>query len=90
MNASRMIPDDAPKVVKAGELAGWLGVKELTIWRWVGKGFLPRPYETQPGQFWFATEKVRKWLRLRPWAGGPLKMRDLDYRMRPRVQFPDE
>ena len=55
-----IIPPDAPTLVDAVTLAGWLGVSRWTIYDWVDTGWLPRPLRICPRKLMFETAAVRQ------------------------------
>jgi predicted DNA-binding transcriptional regulator AlpA len=59
------IPKDAPKLVRAPQLAKWFGVTRKTIMAWAAMGILPRPLVLGEKTKLFDTEAVRKALARR-------------------------
>ena len=58
------------KMMKAKDVAEWLGVSESAIYKWVGEGEFPKPYKLGNGDArrsasrWDRAE-IKKWLEER-------------------------
>lgn len=75
MQASDLIPPDAPPRVRAAQLAEWFGVSVNAIQDWVEAGRLPAPLKLGPRTHWYDVEEVRAALKATDAAGGPGKRR---------------
>ncbi|HAI40564.1 MAG TPA: AlpA family transcriptional regulator [Maribacter sp.] len=50
------------KLLKAQEVAEWLGVSPSTVYRWVEKGNLPKPYVIGETATRWRTKDLIEWL----------------------------
>jgi len=59
MQASDLIPLDAPARVRAADLCEWFGVTQNCIAQWVKKGRIPAPLRVGERTHWYDTEAIR-------------------------------
>jgi len=63
MQASDLIPLDAPPRVKIGAICEWFGVTPNAIVVWVKKGRIPPPLVVGVRTHWYDTEGIRAALK---------------------------
>jgi len=71
MQASDLIPLDAPPRVRLADLKKWFGVTQNAIVCWVKKGRIPAPIRVGERTHWYDTEGIRAALKAEEAAGGP-------------------
>jgi len=71
MQASGLIPLDAPARVQIATLCEWFGVTYGAIQAWVRNGRIPSPLRVGARTHWYDTEAIRAALKAEEAAGGP-------------------
>jgi len=59
MQASDLIPLDAPVRVKMADLCQWFGVTQNAVWKWVQNGRIPPPIVIGARTHLYDTEGIR-------------------------------
>jgi prophage regulatory protein len=56
--------NDIRKTYRPKQLAKFLSISEVTLWRWRKAGYLPEPIKLGPKVLLWDSEVIDKWLKL--------------------------